>query len=1176
MDKILLPIESLEEYKHLVGALGENIKTVEVHGISDVQKSILTVLLSKHFAKSVLLITHNDILARKIYEDISNFDPSAAVLLPSWEMIFHKIDARSNEIAIKRLKALNSIITKKRVILCASVEALLNRLPEPNIFREKYLKIRVGDKMPVEEFLAYFSQAGYERVDMIEGCGQFSVRGGIIDFYGPINDNPVRIELFDDEIDSIRYFDLETQRSITKLDMVELFPMREMLLKPEDFERGSKELEKALNERLSFYGSSSKKSLSQNLKEKISEDIEKIKQKTYFQGIEKYAAFLYEKSFDVMDYMEDFMVVMDEPNRVRQRFDNVRLEYEEHFKSLLEEGELLPEQIKSLYTYDDILMKISHRKVVCLNALLKSSQDFKPERSISFIGRSMAPFHGKINLLVEEIKLLKSRKYRIVILSGSKERGLRIVEALREEGIEALYQDKLSFDLQEGHIVVLPGNLSGGFEFPAIKYAVITDMDVFGTRRKKPTKKKPGTIKFLSDLKVGDYVVHENHGIGQYMGIVRLKVNNVERDYLHIRYQGNDKLYIPTDQFDMIQKYVGGEKPPKVNKLSGTEWSKTKARARKAIEDMAEELLQLYAERQQAKGFAFSEDCKWQKEFEDQFPYEETPDQLNCIEEIKRDMESSKVMDRLLCGDVGYGKTEVALRAAFKCIMDHKQVAILVPTTILAQQHYNTCCQRFGNFPIQVEMLSRFRTPQEQKKILEGLRIGTIDLIIGTHRLLQNDVQFKDLGLLIVDEEQRFGVAHKEKIKQMKKNVDVLTLTATPIPRTLHMSLIGIRDISVIEEPPEERYPVQTYVMEYNDEIVRDAILREMNRGGQVYFLYNRVRTINKMAERIRNLVPEARIAVAHGQIDERLLENTMLDFYNGEYDVLLCTTIIETGLDIPNVNTIIVYDSDKMGLAQLYQLRGRVGRSNRLAYAYFTYQRDKVLTEVAEKRLQAIKEFTEFGSGFKIAMRDLEIRGAGNLLGKEQHGHMEAIGYDLYTKLLDETVRKLTGRPIEEKIDCMIELNIEAYIPMTYIKDENQKIEIYKKIAFIDGLSSLYDIEEEIEDRFGDIPDPVRNLMNVAYIKYLASKHGIVLVSEKPEGLLFKFKTDKYIKAEAVVKLMDEFGDKLTFNASQEPYFIYRLVKDKGAKYLKNITDFLEKLDSYNGNDKELERRNH
>jgi len=1175
MDKVLLPIQSLEEYKYLDQSLRENTHTVEVHGISDAQKSMMAAMLSRSFNKSILLITHNDVLARKIYEDICFFDESAAVLLPSAEMIFHKIDARSNEIAVNRLRALNRIASKDRIILCASVEALLNRMPNPHDFYSKFISIEVGGQMPVEEFATYFSTSGYERVDMIEGRGQFSIRGGIIDFYGPIEDYPVRIELFDDEVDSIRHFDLVSQRSIRKLDRTQLFPMREMLFSSEDFARASENIEKALNKRLDLYDASTKKkALGEKLREKIIEDIDRIKSNIYFQGIERYSSFFYEKSYCITEYLEDFMVIIDEPNRVRQRYDNIRLEYEEHFKSLLEEGDLLPEQVDALFTYDDILLKLEDKKIICINTLLKTSQDFKPQKSISFVTRSMPPFHGKINLLIDEIKILKSRKYRVIILTGSKERGQRIVEALRDEGIEALYQENLTFELQEGHIVALPGNLSGGFEFPSIKYAIITDMDVFGANRKKIVKKKGTTIKFFSDLKIGDYVVHENHGIGQYMGIERLRVNNVVRDYLHIRYQGNDKLYIPTDQFDLIQKYVGGEKVPKINKLSGIEWAKTKARARKAIENMAEDLLKLYAERQQAKGYAFSPDGKWQKEFEDSFPYEETPDQLHCIEEIKKDMESNKAMDRLLCGDVGYGKTEVALRAAFKCINDGKQVAILVPTTILAQQHYNTCRQRFGNFPINVEMLSRFRTPQEQKKILEGLRIGAVDLIIGTHKLLQDDVVFKDLGLLIIDEEQRFGVTHKEKIKQMKQNVDVLTLTATPIPRTLHMSLIGIRDISVIEEPPEERYPVQTYVMEYNEEIVRDAILREMNRGGQIYFLYNRVRSISQMADRLRSLVPEARIGVAHGQMDESLLENTMLDFYNGEYDVLLCTTIIETGLDIPNVNTIIVYDADKMGLSQLYQLRGRVGRSNRLAYAYLTYQRDKVLTEVAEKRLQAIKEFTEFGSGFKIAMRDLEIRGAGNLLGREQHGHMEAIGYDLYTKLLEDTIRKLTGQPVKEKIDTVIELNIEAYIPQSYITDENQKIEIYQKIASVEGLKYLYDIEEEIEDRFGDIPDSVRNLMSIAYIKYLASKHGIVLVSQKPEGVMLKFKNDKFIKAEAAIKLMSEYGNKLTFTAIEQPYFVFKLEKVRDDKYLKAISELLEKLDEYNEENSDLERR--
>ncbi|MDD2480575.1 MAG: transcription-repair coupling factor [Lutispora sp.] len=1174
MDNILMPLESLEEYKYLIKSLRENTKTVEIHGISDAQKSMVIAGVSGNCGKSILIITHNDILARKIYEDISFFDPDAAVLLPTAEMIFHKIDARSNEIEVNRLKALHRLGRGDRVILCASVEALLSKMPKPDYFYSKLIDINIGDQMPVEDFTAYFATSGYERVDMIEGRGQFSIRGGIIDFYGPTEDYPVRIELFDDEVDSIRHFDPGTQRSLKKLKTLSLFPMKEMILEAEDFVRASITLEKELNKRLKLYeASGKKKGIGEKLREKIAEDLEKIKSNMYFQGIDRYLAFFYEESHCIIDYLRDFMVVVDEPNRVRQRFDNVRLEYEEHFKSLLEEGELLPEQLNAVFTYDDILLKIKDNQIICFNALLKSTADFKPQKTISFLSRSMQPFHGKINLLIDEIKLLRSRRYKILILAGSKDRGERLAEGLKDDGIEALYQDKLGFELKEGHIIILPGNLSGGFEFPSIKYAIITDMEVFGGGKRKTAKKKAGSLKFFSDLKAGDYVVHENHGIGQYMGIERLKVNNVIRDYLHIRYFGNDKLYIPTDQFDLIQKYIAGDRAPKINRLSGVEWVKTKARAKKAIEGMADELLKLYAERQQMKGFSFSKDGRWQKDFEDMFPFQETPDQLNCIEEIKKDMETDKAMDRLLCGDVGYGKTEVALRAAFKCIMDGKQVAILVPTTILAQQHFNTCNQRFGNFPMHIDMLSRFRSAQEQKKTLEALRIGAVDLVIGTHRLLQNDITFKDLGLLIVDEEQRFGVVHKEKIKQMRQNVDVLTLTATPIPRTLHMSLIGIRDISVIEEPPEERYPVQTYVMEYNDEIVRDAILREINRGGQIYFLYNRVRTIGKMAERLKVLVPEAKIAVAHGQMDERLLENTMLDFYNGEYDLLLCTTIIETGLDIPNVNTIIVHDADKMGLSQLYQLRGRVGRSNRLAYAYLTYQRDKVLTEVAEKRLQAIKEFTEFGSGFKIAMRDLEIRGAGNLLGREQHGHMESIGYDLYTKLLEDTVRELTGRPLREKIDTTIEFDIEAYIPLTYIEDENQKIEVYQKIASIDGVSSLYDIEEEIEDRFGDIPDSVSNLMMISYIKYMASKLGMILAAQKPEGALFKFKNDKYIKAEAAIKLMDEYGHRVSFMASEQPYFIYKLERGKDDKYLKSISDFLEKLAIYNEENTDAKR---
>ncbi len=1156
-DNIIAPLESLDEYQSLLDSFNKATGIVEAHGLSDVQKAMITTALSRAVNRTCLIITHNDSLARKLYEDISFFDPDSAVYLPSLEMIFHKIDARSNETRVSRIKALSRI--GSRLIICASVEGIISKLSDPVFFKSCFKDISMGDVVSIREFAEYFVRTGYERVDMIEGRGQFSLRGGIIDFYLPTEDYPIRIELFDDEVDSIRYFDLFSQRSIKKLDKIKLSPMREHLYSTEQFEQGCVNLTDALEKRL-LYLKSKKKAIN-TLEEKIKGDIDRIKQKVYFEGIELYSPYFSDKSYSIIDYLEDAFIVIDEPNRIRQKYDNMALEYSEQFKHLLETGEALPEEFEAQFTYDDILEKIKMHQRICFNTLLKAMPDFKPGKIISFVTRGMQPFHGKVNLLAEEIKNLKNRKYKILILAGGRERGQRLRDELWDEGIEAIYHDSLDFFIEDGQTVLIPGSISGGFEFPSIKYAIITDVDILSAQRKKTIKKKGNRISFFTDLKVGDYIVHEYHGIGQYMGIERLKVNNTVRDYLNIRYRGNDKLYIPTDQFDLIQKYIGGEGTPKVNKLSGTEWAKTKARARTAIMDLAGELLKLYAERQKAKGFQFSKDTHWQKEFEDLFPYDETSGQLKSIEEIKEDMEKEKVMDRLLCGDVGYGKTEVALRAAFKAIMDGKQASVLVPTTILAQQHYNTCIQRFQDFPINIDLLSRFRKASEQKKTIEGLKNGTVDLIIGTHRLIQQDIRFKDLGLLIVDEEQRFGVSHKEKIKKIKKDVDVLTLTATPIPRTLHMSLIGIRDISVIEEPPEERYPVLTYVMEYNEEAVKDAIIREINRGGQVYFLYNRVRTIEKITSRLRLLIPEAKIAVAHGQMDERVLENTMLDFFNGEFNVLVCTTIIESGLDIPNVNTIIVFDADKLGLSQLYQLRGRVGRSNRLAYAYLTYQKDKVLNEMAEKRLQAIKEFTEFGSGYKIAMRDLEIRGAGNLLGREQHGHMEAIGYDLYTKLLEDTIRLLKGLPPQEKIETAIELNIEGYIPKSYVADENQRIEIYKRIAAIDSKDYLYDVEEEIEDRYGDIPSYVRNLLCVAYIKHLASKCGIISIVQKNEGVFLGFKSSKYVEPKVILAIMNEYKNMLTFNGSEEPFFLLKEDKEKPKGDLDSIIVFLEKV---------------
>jgi transcription-repair coupling factor (superfamily II helicase) len=1163
---MLKPLYEMKEFNELLSSLQANLNTVEVYGISDTQKAVTAAFVCRHYGKACLFITHNDLLSRKIFEDISFFDPDMAALMPGRELVFHRIDARSNEIMQNRLKAYDDIISGKNCIVCTSIEALLTKTVSPELFASMVRELSLGETVSLDEIKEYFIEAGYERVDMVEGKGQFSIRGGIIDFFSPIYQNAVRIELFDDEIDSIRYFDVLTQRSVSKLKKIRITPGREFMVTKEEFIEGAENLQEELSSRLRASGGDRRKKTSDTrVREKISEDIEKMRQGICFQEIEKYSPYFPDKNHSLIDYMKDCIIFIDEPNRIKQRCETIGLEFREHFNQLLENGEVLPGQFGSLFTYEDLIPRLQEKKTVCLDSLYKSSSDFIPQKTISITSRSMHPFHGKLPMLMEEIAAWKKSRYRVMILSGARERGLRLASELKDRDVDAIYKDELDIDLKEGHVVILPGILNSGFDFPSIKYAVISDREPFGSKGRKVEKKKGKAIRVFTDLKPGDFVVHENHGIGQYIGIEKLKIESTTRDYLHIRYSGNDKLYIPTDQLDMIQKYIGAEdKGPKLNKLGGAEWTKVKAKAKKSIESMAMDLLKLYAERQQTSGFTFSEDTRWQKEFEDMFQYQETQDQLRCIEEIKKNMEDSRVMDRLLCGDVGYGKTEVALRAAFKCVMDNKQVAILVPTTILAQQHYNTCIQRFANFPVNIDVLSRFKTHAEQSRIIANIRNGNVDIIVGTHRLLQEDLVFRDLGLLIIDEEQRFGVAHKEKIKSLKKNVDVLTLTATPIPRTLHMSLVGIRDISIIEEPPEERYPVQTYVMEYNEEVIKDAIIKEIARGGQVYYLYNRVRSIQKVAAKLKLMVPEARVAVAHGQMEEKILEDTMMDFYNNEYDVLVCTTIIEAGLDIPNVNTIVISDADKMGLSQLYQLRGRVGRSNRLAYAYLTYQKDKVLNEVAEKRLQAIREFTEFGSGFKIAMRDLEIRGTGNLLGREQHGHLEAIGYDLYIKLLEDTVKELKGEEVTETVDTSIEINISAFIPESYISDENQKIEIYKKIAYIGSQEDIYDIEEEIEDRFGDLPQVVRNLLDISYIKHLAGQCNIVSIAQKKNSIIVKFNSEKSIKPETAIKVAGEYIDRLLFTASGQPYFTVRIDEDRPDEYIKFLKEFLGKISSF------------
>ncbi|XXF58776.1 transcription-repair coupling factor [Thermoanaerobacterium thermosaccharolyticum] len=1156
------PIENLKEIAEIDEAIEKERMPLLIYGLTDSQKAHIAHYIIKKLNKKVLFITYDDVEARAIYEDLISFLNGDAYLIPSRDALFYKVDASSLDLIGKRLIAVKKIIDDKPSAFVASIDGVLNKVASKDIFLRYSRKYKIGDIIDLEELSSSLITMGYERVPMVEGKGQFSIRGGIIDFFSPMEDEGFRIELFDDVIDSIRSFDVFTQRSLNNLSEVELFPAREFILEDENIKKGMENLSSNVNS----YVSKIKETHSgraEKIKKKFDEIMENISETKSVPNIGELISFFYDRLYSIVDYFDDAFIILDENIRVKERASNILTEFNENFKSLLLSGEVLPEQSNLLFSYDDILKKLSGKSLILMNTIVKSDANIEVRSIVNFVSRSMHPFHGKLELLVDDIKFYRKSGYKVVMLSSNLERGRILRDSLISYGLEVPIVDDEEYDIPEGGILIYPGTVSKGFEYVDAKFALISDVEIFGQSR-KPRKsfkvKNENRIRNFTELTVGSYVVHVNYGIGKYEGIEKITFDGVTKDYLKIKYAGDDKLFIPVDQLDLIQKYIGPEdKPPKLNKLGGNEWSKLKKKAKKAVEDLAKDLIKLYAKRQTMKGYAFSKDTPWQKDFEERFPYEETEDQLRCIEEIKRDMESDKPMDRLLCGDVGYGKTEVALRAAFKAVADGKQVAFLCPTTILAEQHYNNFVQRFKDFPVKIEMLSRFRSYKEQSQIIKSLAEGTIDILVGTHKILQNDVKFKDLGLLIIDEEQRFGVKHKEKIKKLKENIDVLSLSATPIPRTLHMSLIGIRDMSVIENPPEDRYPVQTYVVEFNEELIRDAILRELGRGGQVYFVYNRINGIERMASIIKELVPSARVAVAHGQMDEGKLENIMIGFLNGDYDILVCTTIIETGLDIPNVNTIIVYDSDKMGLSQLYQLRGRVGRSNRLAYAYFTYRKDKVITEVAEKRLEAIKEFTEFGSGFKIAMRDLEIRGAGNLLGAEQHGHIDAIGYDMYLRLLDEAIKGLKGEVEDEKPNTTIDIKISAYIDKEYIEDENQRLEMYKKISSIENEKDVEDIKDELIDRFKEYPKAVESLIDVAYLKALARDVNITEIAEKGASIILKFKDSKSINSGIVDSLVNEFRGRIMFSGQVPPYITYKYNKKEDV--LKELINLVNKI---------------
>ncbi|MDW8801673.1 transcription-repair coupling factor [Clostridium sp. A1-XYC3] len=1162
LDGLFKPLKSSREFKNIISGIGGNKFPIGIFGLSESAKSYLIDGVFNELDKPFLVLTHSDVEARKLYEDLSFYIPKV-YYFPNKEVVFYNIDAISGDLRWERLKVIREMLNKEKKVIVTSIETLASSYIPVDLYREHTFTMSVGKTLDLEKLSEKLVQCGYERVEIVEAKGQFSVRGGIMDVYSPISAEPYRVELFGDEIDSIRSFNLESQRSIEKVKEIELFPAKEIILDSDKIRKGYDNIEKDLNIISSKFKNSKNKEAMEKIQGIIRKDLESLRESWSFETIDSFLPYFYDKPSSFLDYVKDYFIVIDDVQRCGGKIDSVYFEFEENYKGFLERGNILPRQIELLVHKQDIFGRLKGEMTMTLDSIAKSNKVLSPRAIVNFSQITLHNYQGQIDLLIEDIKEKKNRGYKIVILSGTRPRGERLVDTLRDRGIESNYRDVIH-EIQSGEVVITFGSQLKGFEYPEMKICVISDKEVFGEAKRKTvnktTKKGVSKIKSFTELKPGDYVVHVNHGIGVYKGIRQLELEGHKKDYLEVIYDSDDKLYVPVEQLDMVQKYIGSEgKNPKVNKLGSGEWVKAKRKVKKSIEAIAEDLVKLYAVRSTLKGYRYSRDTLWQKQFEEEFPYEETPDQLSAIIDIKRDMESDKAMDRLLCGDVGYGKTEVAIRAAFKAVMDGKQVAILVPTTILAQQHYNNFVQRFSDFPVRIDMVSRFRTTAQQKSTIKAVKDGEVDILIGTHRVLQKDIQFKDLGLLIIDEEQRFGVAHKEKIKKFKKNIDVLTLSATPIPRTLHMSLVGVRDISVIETPPEERYPIQTYVVEYNDQLIRDAILRELNRGGQVYFVHNRVENIKDIAAYVSKLIPEARVAVAHGQMQERELENIIVDFMKNEYDVLVATTIIETGMDIQNVNTMIIYDADKMGLSQLYQLRGRVGRSNRMAYCYLTYRKDKVLTEVAEKRLKAIKDFTELGSGFKIALKDLEIRGAGNMMGGSQHGHMASIGYDLYCRMLEDTIKLVKGEIDQEPVETTVELKVDAYIPSEYIKDEVQKIEVYKKIAAIDSYEDMMDIKEEIEDRFSTIPASVSNLMNISYIRSMGKRLGIEEIKERKDEVIFQFESQGRIDGNVMKGLLKDFSRKITLKMSDKPGFGYKLKDVKREELISNIKEMME-----------------
>ena len=1100
MKTFLQPLQNLAEMEELQKLAGKNRGVIAVSGCMESQKAHLMYGLSGLFPCH-LILSEDERSAKQIYEDYRFYDRDV-LYYPARDLLFFQADIHGNLIIRQRMQVIKALLTREEVTVVTSVDGCMDFLGSLENIKKQLIHFRNDSALDLDKLKDSLVQMGYERVGQVEMPGQFSIRGGIVDIYALTEENPWRIELWGDEIDSIRSFDAQSQRSLENLEEIVIYPAAE---------------QQAENSGITF--------------------------PDYFPA-------------------DKTLIFLDEPNRLVENAQAVEEEFSQSCRNREEKGTANLSQ-GWMCGWNDLQKKLNRRNCISFSSLEPKKTGWDLTGNFNLTVKSMNSYQSSFELLVKDLKQYKKRGYQTVLMSGSRIRAERLAKDLQEEGLSAFYGQDTDRILEPGEIMTVYGHARKGFEYPLIKFAVITETDIFGKEQKPRKKKKTykgNRIQDFAELSIGDFVVHERHGLGIYRGIEKVEVDKVVKDYIKIEYRGGSNLYILATQLDALQKYAGADadRTPKLNKLGGQEWKKTKTRVKGAVRNIARELVELYAVRQEKEGYVCGPDTVWQKEFEEMFPYEETEDQLAAIEDTKRDMESTKIMDRLVCGDVGYGKTEVALRAAFKEVQESRQVVYLVPTTILAQQIYNTFVQRMKEFPVRVDLLCRFRTPAQQKKTIEDLKKGQVDVVIGTHRVLSKDVEYKNLGLLIIDEEQRFGVAHKEKIKQLKKNVDVLTLTATPIPRTLHMSLIGIRDMSVLEEPPMDRVPIQTYVMEYDEETVREAVSRELRRGGQVYYVYNRVNDIAEVAHRLAKLLPEARVDFAHGQMSERELESVMYSFINGDIDVLVSTTIIETGLDISNVNTMIIHDSDRYGLSQLYQLRGRIGRSNRTAYAFLMYRQNMMLKETAEKRLSAIREYTDLGSGFKIAMRDLELRGAGNLLGAEQHGHMNAVGYDLYCKMLSEAVKEAKGIHTMEDFETTIDLNMDAFIPDSYISNEYQKLDIYKRIAGIETQQDYDDMLEELLDRFGEMPKAVLNLLAIARMKALAHRAYVTEIKQTGADMRITLYEKAQLDPAGIPAILAKYRRGLQFKADQEPKFLLTPV----GNTLEALTDFLKELE--------------